>query len=839
VRRIGRAGTSFEDALARKVSRPRGPFLLGALLAFVVFVAVAFAFVSRQYDDAKDDAAQELRARAALAATVFDTYFTGQLQTLSAMAAAPSVVSKDPEQMRRYFARFRPGSGSSFTAGVGWIDLAGRQRATSDANGPVRASLADRSYFKDAIATRKAVVGEAIVAQRTKRRLIVMGVPTRDARGRLSGVLAGGIVLQQSSNDARGNDLGYAGLQVIDRAGQQVTRRTLEKPENAALIGRLTQSKEGVLVDTAGLDGSSGRVVAYATAATPGWTTVLDQPTGVVFADAREALMRETLLVCAAAGIVLLLIGWAVWRSRRELRASRAQVSRWAELARSLHDAADVTDVRSALTQALSSEYPDGVVVVGLQPVAPEPLSVAVRRGQRSQLGQLGDDVAVSIADRITDADAPVALERDVEVEARGGGFRAGSLYGVPLRYRDGRPAGAAAVVFARANRLGGHDVALLGAYADQVEQALGRVRRHEEEHDAAVLLQQSLLPSLLPDSPGVAVAAHYRAGALNTRVGGDWYDVVRRPDGVVHLTVGDVAGRGIDAAISMGQLRNAFRAYALEHALPSAVVERLGRHLPEDEMATMVCATYDVCTRELAYASAGHLPPLLLDPNRGAVTRLSASHRGPLGWHPSRVVRDEKVLVPPGATLALYTDGLVEHRNAGIDDGIDRLAEAFLDSAAAPRESIDSIVRSLEPNAEDDLALLLVELGDVPDDLELEIAADLHTIRDLRRRVHGWLTQRQIDDDTQHAAVLALNEACANSTEHGYREQAGTISIQLSHRSDVLRITVEDQGTWRPPTEEATRDRGRGILLMEKLMTTAEIRRRTTGTRVVLEHAL
>ena len=182
--------------------------------------------------------------------------------------------------MRLYFARFGPGL--SFTAGVGWIDLTGRQRATSDANGPFRASLADRSYFKDAIATRKPVVGEAIVAQRTKRRLIVMGVPTRDARGRLSGVLAGGIVLEQSSSDARGNDLGYGGLQVIDRAGQQVTRRNLEKPENAALIGRLTESKEGVLVDTAGLDGSSGRVVAYATAATPGWTTVLDQPTGVV-----------------------------------------------------------------------------------------------------------------------------------------------------------------------------------------------------------------------------------------------------------------------------------------------------------------------------------------------------------------------------------------------------------------------------------------------------------------------------------------------------------------------------------------------------------------------------
>lgn len=839
MRRIGRAGTSFEDALARKVSRPRGPFLLGALLAVLVVVVAALAFVWRQYDDGKDDAAQELRARAVLAATVFDTYFTGQLQTLSAIAASPAVVSKDPDQMRRYFAHFGPGSSSSFTAGVGWIDLRGRQRATSDPNGPVRGSLADRSYFKGVIATKKSIVGEAIVAQRSKRRLIVMAVPTRDARGRVSGVLAGGIILQQAANDARSNNLGYAGLQVIDRAGQQVTRRDLERPANSALVARLARSKEGVLVDTAGLDGSSGRVVAFARSASPGWTTVLDQPTSVVFADARQALTREAILICGAAAFMLLLIGWAAWRARRELRASREQVARWAQFTRSLHDAADMTDVREVLTGALSSEYPDGTVVVGLDPSVPEPLSVAVRRGPHSRLAELSDDVAMSIASRITDADAPVALERDVELDADHDRRRAGSLYGVPLRYRDGRPAGAAAVVFSRANRLAGHDVALLGAYADQVEQALGRVRRHEEEHDAAVLLQQSLLPNLLPDLAGVALAAHYRAGALNTRVGGDWYDVVRRPDGLVHLTVGDVAGRGIDAAISMGQLRNAFRAYALEHASPSAVIERLERHLPEDEMATMVCATYDVCTRELAYASAGHLPPLLLDRERGSITPLSLSHRGPLGWRPSGVIRDERVRVPHEAMLALYTDGLVEHRNVSIDDGIDRLSETLLDAAAAPQESIDAIVQSLAPNAEDDIALLLVDLGDAPEDIELEIPADLRTVRELRRRVHGWLTQRQIDDDMQRAAVLALNEACANAIEHGYREQTGTISIQLSHRSEMLRISVEDQGTWRQPTEDAIRNRGRGILLMQKLMTKADIRRQPSGTRVVLEQNL
>ena len=284
--RIGRAGTSFEDALARSVSRPRGPLLVGALVALVVLVAVALGFVWRQYGSAKDEAAQGLRSRAVLAATVFDTYFHGQLQALRAMAAAPSVVSADPERMERYFARFRPRSGTDFTAGVGWIDLTGHQRATSDPGGPVQGSLAGRSYFTEALRTKKPVVGEAIVATRSKRRLVVMGVPTRDERGRINGVLAGGIVLQQSTEDARTNDLGYEGLQVIDRAGQQVTRRNLERPANTALVARLRQAREGVMVDTSGLDGSSGRVVAFATSATPGWLAVIDQPTGVAFADA-------------------------------------------------------------------------------------------------------------------------------------------------------------------------------------------------------------------------------------------------------------------------------------------------------------------------------------------------------------------------------------------------------------------------------------------------------------------------------------------------------------------------------------------------------------------------
>ena len=113
-----------------------------------------------------------------LAATVFDTYFAGQLASLSAIAASPSVTSGDVESMTRYFASFRPGKGGPFNAGVGWIDLEGRQRATSDPRGPTSLSFGDRTYFTSVISTKKPFVSEVIVGRSTDRRIVVMSVPT-------------------------------------------------------------------------------------------------------------------------------------------------------------------------------------------------------------------------------------------------------------------------------------------------------------------------------------------------------------------------------------------------------------------------------------------------------------------------------------------------------------------------------------------------------------------------------------------------------------------------------------------------------------------------------------
>ena len=838
-------GVSLEDALTGRVQAVQSRLLWAAIGLLAVLVGLASIFVWQQYRDAKREAVRELRARAVLAATVFDTYFTGELQALSAIAASNAVVTGDTRRMTAYFARFRPGTATTFTAGVGWIDANGRQRATSDPSGPIDASFTDRSYFSRVMATGKPFVSEAIVGRESTRRLLVMAVPTRDARGHLTGVLAGGLVLRPSRQDARSIDLGYSGLSVIDRRNQQITRSDLAPPANGPLLREMRAEREGALSGTHGLDGSDGRVVAFATAAKPGWTTVLDQPASAVFADARRALALEIALIGAAALLVLALALWASGRARRHLRDSREQVKRWADFTSALNEAATRDEVVDTLGRALVAEYPESLAVVEAGDGSTDDARQTFPfPGTRSPLALPTDSVARAAADVVEGASTPVAHPTARALDAsedlrrvREAGAHA--FYGFPLGSGELRQPDAVVLLFGSEQALASHHASLAQAYVDQAGQALERVRRHQHEHDTAVLLQRSLLPASLSSPDGIEIGTHYRAGTVHTQVGGDWYDVVHRSDGIVHLTVGDVAGRGIDAAVAMGQLRTAFRAYALEHVSPGAIVTRLARHLEQDDMATVVCVAYDPYTGELAYASAGHPPPLLVDDETGIVSRLEHTVRGPLGWAEAAPRADGTAVLAATATLVLYTDGLVERRAEPLEDGIERLAAAVVDTLSLrPREAVEAIVdRMVDTRAGDDLAVLVARLEAAPALLRIELPAESRVLRGLRRRVDAWLALRGFDDDARADAVLALNEACANAIEHAYADEAGTIVVRLDHTSDRLAIAVEDEGRWREPNGDEAR--GRGFAIMRNLMDTADVVRRPTGTTVVLERQL
>lgn len=839
------AHAPFEDALTRSGTTSRGWLVAGAVLALTILMLLALGLVWRQYEAAKRDAAEELGSRAILAASVFDTYFAGQLAALSAIAESPSVTSGDLASMTRYFASFRPRKGGTFNAGVGWIDLEGRQRATSDARGPTSLSFSDRTYFMSVISSKQPFVAEVIVGRNSDRRIVVMTVPTEDRSGRLTGVLAGGLVLPPSRQDSRATDLGYADLEVLDRADQQITRRDLARPENAELVSLLRERKQGVFEDIRGLDGSKGRVVAFASSASPSWVAVLDRPTSTVFADARRALMIEVILLAAAFAVILGLIWWAVRRARRDLRRQRARVRGWAELTRALTAATNVEGLRQSLATALATEFPASTALVVIDDGSgSHGGTVTVARGSESSI-DLDDPTATAIAQAIGDtAERPLVLESHQSLHARlaplGVAVVGGrSLYGMPLVDQSGSVEGGAALTFGTQYAVSDTDLTLMRAHADQAAQALVRVRRHEHEHDVAVLLQESLLPDELPDVDGVRLAAHYRSGIAGTNAGGDWYDVVRRPDGITHFSVGDVAGRGIGAAVSMGQLRSAFRAYALEHASPAAVVKRMARHVERDGMATMVCVTFDPLTYDLMYSSAGHVPPLLIDSDTRSVERLEDSASvPPLGWFGEAATSEKHTSVTPATSLALYSDGLVERRGVSLDDSIETVGAAILAASADPEEAVQAAVGTLaDAEHADDVALLLLRFQDTPSAIRIQIPAEPLLLRELRRRVGRWLTRRGLDANARDASLLALSEACNNAIEHGYRNRPGSISIALHHDDASLEIRVTDTGEWREP--KSTSSRGRGMLIMRSLMDEADVVSTQDGTEVVLGQRL
>ena len=164
-----------------------------------------------------------------------------------------------------------------------------------------------------------------------------------------------------------------------------------------------------------------------------------------------------------------------------------------------------------------------------------------------------------------------------------------------------------------------------------------------------------------------------------------------------MHLTVGDVAGRGIGAAVLMGQLRNAFRALAYEHTSPAEIARRMLRHVPDAGMATAVFLTFDPYTGELAYSSAGHPPTLLHDAETGTVTTLDGAASPPLGWAEGKAIGEERLQLTPRTTLLAYTDGLVERRGASIDDGIDLLRTLLSENAERPAASAcDAVLNSV-----------------------------------------------------------------------------------------------------------------------------------------------
>ena len=271
-------------------------------------------------------------------------------------------------------------------------------------------------------------------------------------------------------------------------------------------------------------------------------------------------------------------------------------------------------------------------------------------------------------------------------------------------------------------------EVDLLAAFAAQCAQALHRLQVRELEQRAAEAsrrLSEQLQRSLLtdpPQPPGLQVQVRYQPAAREAQIGGDWYDAFVVPDGGnTTLVIGDVTGHDRAAATVMAQVRNVLRGVAQIVAQPPAPVlaalERALRHLAVDVLATAVLAQVSPDDaagpggHAMVWCSAGHPPPLLLHPD-GRAELLEREPDLLLGLGPATTRRDHRVLLPAGATVLLYTDGLVERRGESLDEGLARLVRVATELAALDVPGLcDALLARLGEDREDDVALLVLQV--------------------------------------------------------------------------------------------------------------------------------
>jgi serine phosphatase RsbU (regulator of sigma subunit) len=266
------------------------------------------------------------------------------------------------------------------------------------------------------------------------------------------------------------------------------------------------------------------------------------------------------------------------------------------------------------------------------------------------------------------------------------------------------------------------HDLAFLTAIASHAATAIDRSRLLDRANHVAETLQRALLPETLTDLHGWDLASCYIPALEGTSVGGDWYDSFVTTDGRVVLALGDVAGKGIRAAAVMGAVRSALRAYATLDPAPATVLARLDDYFAafkDGEMATVAVAVLDPETGDLTYACAGHLPPLLVDPQ--SARWLDEATSPPLGTDIHTVRPQVTTRIAPGQVLLLYSDGLVERRDEDLYESLVTLAER---AAALPghkdlRAAIDLLIKNLDAPSKviDDTALMALRRHPWPRD--------------------------------------------------------------------------------------------------------------------------
>ncbi|MFE5031517.1 SpoIIE family protein phosphatase [Streptomyces sp. NPDC056683] len=403
----------------------------------------------------------------------------------------------------------------------------------------------------------------------------------------------------------------------------------------------------------------------------------------------------------------------------------------------------------------------------------------------------------------------------------------------------------------------GDRDRELAVELAARAAVCIDNARLYRREHERALILQRSLLPPGDPEASGLDIACRYLPGNAATEVGGDWFDVIELPGHRTALVVGDVMGRGLRAAVAMGELRTAVRTLALLDLEPAEVLSALDEiarglgtpggvqqatrtarqprdaDLSEVYLATCVYAVYDSVTRRCTFANAGHLPPVLVEPGEAALM-LDVPPGMPLGVG-GEPFEEVEVELPEGALLALYTDGLVESRDHPLDEGLQAFVGALTDPAQPLEDVCDHVLSTLDTHhGEDDIALLMARVQGLPADSvgDWTLPREPRSVGRAREYARGQLLTWDLEPLVDTTELL-VSELVTNALRYG----EGEIRLRLL-LDRTLVCEVWDSGLVQPRRRRArdTDEGGRGLQLVGLLSAAWGSRRTPRGKTVWFE---